>query len=142
MLPLSRNNLLSQSTAPRCYVDPDAFIPERWFSRPELIKNRNAFAPFSLGRSVTSLGHFPADHRKGPFGCIGRNLALLEIRTVICNLVSRFDVRLAPGEDGTDLLENSMDLFTLMMGQLKVVFEERKPDTEKSSEEMEEKSLA
>ena len=59
--------------APNHYAQPDAFIPERWSIQPDLIKSRNAFAPFSLG----------------PFGCIGKNLALMELRTVICLLVSK-----------------------------------------------------
>lgn len=28
---------------------PDEFIPERWYKYPGLIKDRSAFAPFSLG---------------------------------------------------------------------------------------------
>ena len=41
-------------------------------------------------------------------------------------LVSRLDVRLAEGEDGRELLERSKDFFTLCVGDLRVVFEERK----------------
>lgn len=33
------------------------FVPERWFSKPEMIKNKDAFIPFSIG----------------PYGCIGKN---------------------------------------------------------------------
>ena len=49
----------------------------------------------------------------------------MELRTVICLLVSRLDVRLAEGEDGRDLLEGSKDFFTLMAGDLRLVFEKR-----------------
>lgn len=31
------------------YVNPEEFIPERWYSKPELIRDKNAFSPFSLG---------------------------------------------------------------------------------------------
>lgn len=31
------------------YVDCDAFVPERWSSRPDMVKQKEAFAPFSLG---------------------------------------------------------------------------------------------
>ena len=41
-------------------------------------------------------------------------------------LLSRFDVGLAPGEEGRALLEGSKDAFTLRMGELRVIFEERK----------------
>ena len=108
------NTPLSLSLAPAHYTSPTTFIPERWSSRPELIINRNTFAPFSLG----------------PFNCIGRNLALMEMRTVICLLVSKLDIRLADGEDGKGLLEGSKDFFTLMPGALKVVFTEREATKE------------
>lgn len=39
------------------YTDANAFVPERWYSKPEMIKHPDAFAPFSMG----------------PFGCIGKN---------------------------------------------------------------------
>jgi cytochrome P450 len=35
-----------------CYERPSEFIPERWYSKPEMVKNKVAFAPFSLGRCV------------------------------------------------------------------------------------------
>ena len=31
------------------YTNATEFRPERWYSQPELIKHKNAFAPFSLG---------------------------------------------------------------------------------------------
>ena len=33
----------------RVYADALAFRPERWSSRPEMIKESSAYAPFSLG---------------------------------------------------------------------------------------------
>jgi cytochrome P450 len=39
------------------YENASEFVPERWYSKPEMIKHKNAFAPFSLG----------------PAGCIGKN---------------------------------------------------------------------
>jgi tryprostatin B 6-hydroxylase len=91
------------------WVRPNEFIPERWYSRPELIKNKNAFVPFSIG----------------PYGCIGKQLALMELRAVTCLLVRRFDVRFAPDEDGSSLINKSVDAFTLRMGDLNLIFEER-----------------
>lgn len=49
----------------------------------------------------------------------------MELRTVVSLLVSQFDIRLAEGEDGRKLLEESRDAFTLRMEALQVVFEER-----------------
>ena len=31
------------------YTHADEFIPERWYSRPELIKNRDAFLTWNIG---------------------------------------------------------------------------------------------
>ena len=36
------------------------FLPERWYSQPELIQDRRAFAPFSQGTS-------------DPYGLMGKN---------------------------------------------------------------------
>lgn len=46
----------------------------------------------------------------------------MEIRTVISLLITPFDVSLAPGEDGSDLLERTKDTFTLRLGDLNLVF--------------------
>lgn len=51
---------------------------------------------------------------------------MMEMKTVIPLLISRFDVKLADGEDGSKLLEGSTDTFTLRMKALKLVFIERK----------------
>jgi cytochrome P450 len=32
------------------YEQPYSFIPERWYSRPELVKDKRAFAPFGVGK--------------------------------------------------------------------------------------------
>jgi tryprostatin B 6-hydroxylase len=42
------------------YERASDFVPERWYSQPDMIKRKNAFAPFSLG----------------PEGCIGKNCGL------------------------------------------------------------------
>ena len=49
----------------------------------------------------------------------------MELRTVICTVVRELDVRLAEGEEGRELLEESKDFFTLSVGELKLVFRER-----------------
>lgn len=38
--------------AEKAYVDPNSFIPERWSTKPELVKDKDAFFPFSLGTSL------------------------------------------------------------------------------------------
>ncbi|MCJ1464976.1 hypothetical protein MMC07_003591 [Pseudocyphellaria aurata] len=97
-----------------CYVQPNDFIPERWYSRPELIKSKNAYAPFSLGH----------------YSCVGKQLALMELRTVISLLITRFDVAFAPGEDGSTLLNDAKDTFTMRLAALNLVFVERQKSGE------------
>ncbi|KAK5082012.1 hypothetical protein LTR05_007154 [Lithohypha guttulata] len=91
------------------YVEPAQFMPERWSSRPELIKEKDAFIPFSTG----------------PFGCIGKNLAYMEIRTITSQIIDQFDVSLAPGEDGRKLVEEAVDHFTLGLKPLMLEFRRR-----------------
>ncbi|KAH9208989.1 cytochrome P450 [Leptodontidium sp. 2 PMI_412] len=95
--------------SPKAWRQPLDFIPERWSTKPELIINKSAYAPFSIGR----------------YGCIGKNLALMELRTVTALLVSKFDVSFAPGEDGNTLLEKSEDYFTIGLKELMLQFKAR-----------------
>jgi hypothetical protein len=48
--------------------------------------------------------------------------ALMELRSVIARAVTEFDVSFAPGEDGTALLEDSLDTFTIALAPLMLVF--------------------
>ena len=95
----------------RIYPEATSFLPERWYSkRDELIKHKDAFAPFSMG----------------PFGCIGKNLAYMQIRTLTARILLEFDVSFAPGEDGSRILTQTKDHFTVDPGQLDLVFTPRK----------------
>lgn len=93
-------------TDPSIYDDPNSFIPERWYSKPEMVKYKDAFAPFSAG----------------PMGCIGKNLAMTEVRTTTAKLVLRFSFDLAKGEDGSRLLWKTRDHFTVDPGSLDLMF--------------------
>ncbi|KIY02863.1 uncharacterized protein Z520_01328 [Fonsecaea multimorphosa CBS 102226] len=95
---------------PDLYPSPLEFIPERHFSRPDLIRHKDAFGPFS----------------SGPYNCIGKNLAYMEIRLLTTNIIRKFDVRLAEGETGEGLLMGTKDHFTLGLGPLRLCFEPRK----------------
>jgi cytochrome P450 family 628 len=61
----------------------------------------------------------------GPYSCVGKQLALMELRNVIARIVTEFDVKFAPGEDGTTLLEKSLDTFTIALAPLMLVFTRR-----------------
>ncbi|KIX00842.1 uncharacterized protein Z518_09907 [Rhinocladiella mackenziei CBS 650.93] len=100
---------------PTIYADPQTFIPERFGSRSsELMFHRDAFAPFSTG----------------PYACIGKNLAYMEIRLLTAQLVRRFDVSLAPGETGQKLLGESKDHFTMGLGECFMTFTRREAGKE------------
>ncbi|KAK4503648.1 hypothetical protein PRZ48_004563 [Zasmidium cellare] len=88
------------------YEDAQSFVPERWYSKPEMVKYPDAFAPFSMGS----------------FNCIGKNLARMELRTLTTHLLLKYDVAFAPGEDGTRILTETHDHFTLSLGQLDLIF--------------------
>ena len=106
------------------YEQAVEFVPERWYSKPDMIKHKNAFAPFSLGSE----------------GCIGKNrqykscihsrcsfadvmaVAYIEMRTLATQLLLAYDVALAPGEDGHKLLYETRDHFTLGPADLNLVF--------------------
>jgi len=93
-----------------CYERATEFIPERWYSQPDLIKHKDAFASFGLG----------------PWGCIGRAVSLVEIRNFVVKVLTRFDVELAPDEDGKAFMEEAKDHFIIEIPALKMVFKERK----------------
>ncbi|KAF2501920.1 putative P450 monooxygenase [Lophium mytilinum] len=95
-----------------CYERPYDFVPERWYSRPEMVKRKDAFIPFS----------------SGAYSCIGKQLALQEVRTVTAKLITKFDVSFAPGEDGSTLLEESKDIFTTELGDMFLCFKLRKQE--------------
>ena len=99
------------STDDKNYDLPNAFRPDRWSlsNIDRMVKHKDAWGPFS----------------SGPFGCIGKNLALLEIRLLSTELILKYDVKLAEGEHGEKLLMKSTDHFTMGLGDLILVFEGR-----------------
>ena len=67
----------------RYFHTPEVFLPERWFSKgaPEGEHDATAFVPFSHGPTI----------------CAGKNLALMEMRMLLCWLLRRFRFSKAPG---------------------------------------------
>ncbi|GAB1205257.1 hypothetical protein APSETT445_003930 [Aspergillus pseudonomiae] len=93
----------------RAFERPEEFIPERWTTRPEFVKNRSAFIPFG----------------SGPYSCVGKRLAWMELRRVIAVILHSYDVALAPGQSAKAFWEGQMDTFTLVTPPLELVFTER-----------------
>ncbi|KAH8649991.1 benzoate 4-monooxygenase cytochrome P450 [Xylariales sp. PMI_506] len=94
----------------RYFESPDDFIPERWITRRELNKDETVFIPFSSGRS----------------SCVGKQLALMEIRYVASQILRRYNVSFAPTQDPGAFLQAKRDTFTLALGPLNLVFTPRK----------------
>ncbi|KAI1377899.1 cytochrome P450 [Hypoxylon crocopeplum] len=91
------------------YESADQFIPERWTTRPEMIKDIRGFAPFSQGR----------------FNCVGKSLAMSEMRFVIALLVKKFKVEFGSEDKGEMLFANLRDQFTAAPGRLDLRFRVR-----------------
>lgn len=71
-----------------------------------MVRDKRAFQPFNLGRH----------------SCPGKNIGLMELRIAIAVLISRFEVSLAPGEDGSELTGKLRDTFTAQPGDLHLSF--------------------
>lgn len=44
--------LICVFTVESAWEDPHGFHPERWYSRPEMIRDERAFAPFGVGKLI------------------------------------------------------------------------------------------
>ncbi|RPD53820.1 high nitrogen upregulated cytochrome P450 monooxygenase 2 [Lentinus tigrinus ALCF2SS1-6] len=101
---------------PRNFTKPDAFWPERWLlgsttlpssTTPTSTSDSEAAESDSLQDSKfvhKEDAWMPFAH--GPMNCVGKNLALLEIRMVVCALMQRFEMRLLEGWDAGEYERN------------------------------------
>ncbi|KAI0485232.1 cytochrome P450 [Xylariaceae sp. FL0804] len=91
------------------FVKPDEWLPQRFSTHPELLLDKEAFAPWSIGK----------------MSCAGKNLSLMEIRVAAALLVTEFDFEFAPGEDGSKMFSEATDFFTTTPGPLHLVIKSR-----------------
>ncbi|KAL5529682.1 hypothetical protein ACEPAG_5667 [Sanghuangporus baumii] len=91
---------------------PNSFIPDRWLESKngKFTIDVSAFIPFSAGRA----------------NCVGKNLALIEMRMVIATMVQRFDMKFAEGYDPLKWEEDLQDFFVVKVGKLPVVLHARR----------------
>jgi cytochrome P450 len=92
------------------WVQPNDFIPERWYSRPELILDKRAFAPFSTGARY----------------CLGKSMAIVGLRLVVTILLQDYDVSFAPGYDEETMWRDMRDQVTCQPGTVLCIFQPRK----------------
>lgn len=109
---------------------PTEFIPERWTTRPDLILNKSVFIPFNIGM-VLRPARYPVSsnecltYRTGPYACVGKRLALIEIRRVVAEVLTRYDVRAAPFLNKEAFVDGKQDTFTLVSAPLPLIFTPR-----------------
>ena len=96
---------------PRAFVQPNEFIPERWYSRPELILRKDSFVAFGYGT----------------YNCAGKPLAMLQLRMVLAIIIRRFELSVPPGmeEEFRNFSEDQSDCFTLHLSPLPLMLKER-----------------
>lgn len=114
---------------------PNDFEPERWLVNPndknpdEFRLNTTAFMPFSYGKAVTVLitpkPQANVHTTTGPTSCVGKNLAIVELRMVVAAVVRKFNIAFAPGWNPENWEENIKDHFLLVTGPLPVVMTRR-----------------
>ncbi|KAH6637784.1 cytochrome P450 [Boeremia exigua] len=89
----------------RYFSSPLTFLPERWTDeQPGAVRDKRAFMPFGTG----------------VYGCVGQKLALMELRSVVANLIRLFEIGFAEGEEGQCVEAESRDCFTTNVGKLDV----------------------
>ena len=98
--------------------NPNAFWPDRWLQGSQGSKSKTgepfvcdtaAFIPFSYG----------------PANCVGKPLAMLEMRIVVALLIQRFDMRFADGYDASRWEKELGDFFVMVTGDLPVILSPR-----------------
>ncbi|KAM0150549.1 hypothetical protein ACHAPG_008799 [Botrytis cinerea] len=96
---------------PRNFKDPDRFIPERWTTSPDLIINKAAYLPFSMG----------------VYNCIGKSLAMMELRSVIGRSIAEYEVSFPKNVkfDEEEFFGNVKDHFTSGIPRCELVFKRR-----------------
>ncbi|KAJ5107430.1 hypothetical protein N7456_004105 [Penicillium angulare] len=78
--------------SPENFTDPDTWNPFRWITTLETHKPK-AFIPFSVG----------------PFNCVGKAFAYMEMKQVLARLVTTFDFQLGSAEDEARVINESQD---------------------------------
>lgn len=110
------------------YPQANTFIPERWYLYPDMVKEKSAWAPFSTGTSRSArLADLRLTLFIGPYGCIGRPLAMMDLRTTVARLVMNFDISFPPGDvdRGRTFEAKTIEHFTLAPAELKICLQKR-----------------
>ncbi|KAF8253206.1 cytochrome P450 [Wilcoxina mikolae CBS 423.85] len=97
-------------TDDRYFPQGDKFIPERWTDQKmEGVKDIRAWVPFSYG----------------PHACVGKHLALTEIRLTVARTVERFSIELGETYDDELFRKEWKSYVTVVLGDVPVRFKPR-----------------
>ncbi|KAF7890487.1 hypothetical protein EAF00_008802 [Botryotinia globosa] len=98
-------------TDERYFPQGKSFIPERWTREsPELVRDRRAYIPFGYG----------------VHSCVGKTLALHELRLVIAHIVRTFDIQFGHSHDDVLFEREWKDYMVVEIGNLWLRFLPRK----------------
>lgn len=89
---------------------PDEFRPERWTSKPELVLDSSGYLPF---------------FGSGTFSCVGKALALLQIRQGLASIVDGYTFTLASKDSADEFVRDTNDYFACFANTLNLIFEAR-----------------
>ncbi|RDX42087.1 cytochrome P450 [Lentinus brumalis] len=112
---------------PRNFTNPSSFWPERWLlasGDPSLPPSDLAARGFDRAALVhNEAGFLPFSH--GPMNCVGKTLAMQEMRMVVCALLQRFRIRAQEGWDRGSFEREYRDYFTSTRPEVPVLLEVR-----------------
>lgn len=94
---------------PQNWGQPNEFIPERWIGEGPEPCNKDAWIPFSYGT----------------YGCVGKQLALMELRHIVAAVVKRYDMHFATGFNVAAFERKMKDEFNMTPPRVQVVLENR-----------------
>jgi cytochrome P450 len=82
---------------PTVYPNPDEFVPERWMDAAKVTNSmKTLFMPFSQGSRA----------------CLGKSLAIMELKMITASLIKYFDVGVSPTQtdDGMTMKDHFLVL--------------------------------
>ncbi|KAF2033945.1 cytochrome P450 [Setomelanomma holmii] len=95
----------------RTFIQPHDFIPERWFTQPELILRKDAFVAFGYGA----------------YNCAGKSLAMLQLRMVLAMIVRNFKIFVPTGRENEfqHFIDDQSDCFGIHLQPLPLLLKVR-----------------
>ncbi|KAI0687111.1 high nitrogen upregulated cytochrome P450 monooxygenase 2 [Cerioporus squamosus] len=111
---------------PRNFTHPDSFWPERWLiASGQLALSDAPPAKTAPLRTFTHNESAFLAFSHGPMNCAGKGLAMVEMRTVICAVLQRYELRLREEWDAGRYEDAYRDYFVSTRPEVPVVLESR-----------------